>query len=147
MTKLQFLSAAMPVLSTLLLLVILRLPATRAMPLSLGLSAFTAWYVWQVPGAVITASLIEGWIIAATILWILFGALGLLNTLRHSGALDRIRKTFVYLSPDPRVQLIIIAWLFGSFLEGAAGFGTPAAICAPLLLALGFPPLAAVSLP
>ncbi|WP_082633146.1 L-lactate permease [Lacimicrobium alkaliphilum] len=146
MTNLQLLSAAMPVLSILILLVILRLPATRAMPVSLAISAFMAWYVWHVPGTVISASLIEGWIIAATILWILFGALGLLNTLRHSGALDRIRQAFVHLSPDPRVQLIIIAWLFGSFLEGAAGFGTPAAICAPLLLALGFPPLAAVSL-
>lgn len=146
MTHLQFLSAIMPVLSIMILLVILRLPATRAMPLSLAISAFMAWYIWQVPGFVVTASLIEGWIIAATILWILFGALGLLNTLRCSNALDRIRQAFVQLSPDPRVQLIIIAWLFGSFLEGAAGFGTPAAICAPLLLALGFPPLAAVSL-
>lgn len=146
MTHLQFLSAIMPVLSILILLVILRLPATRAMPISLALSAFMAWYVWHVPVTVLSASLIEGWIIAATILWILFGALGLLNTLRYSGALDRIRQAFVQLSPDPRVQLIIIAWLFGSFLEGAAGFGTPAAICAPLLLALGFPPLAAVSL-
>lgn len=44
------------------------------------------------------------------------------------------------------MQLIIIAWLFGAFIEGAAGFGTPAALCAPLLVALGFPPLAAVSL-
>src|SRR5699024_5895529 len=47
-------------------------------------------------------------------------------------------------SPDRRVQVIIIAWLFGSFIEGAAGFGTPAAVVAPLLLALGFPAIAAV---
>lgn len=146
MTNLQLLSATMPVLSPLLLLVILRLPASRAMPLSLAVTVFMAWSVWQVPGIVLAASVLEGMVIAATILWILFGALTLLNTLRHSGALNVIRQAFVNLSPDPRIQLIIIAWLFGSFLEGAAGFGTPAAICAPLLLTLGFPPLAAVSL-
>ncbi|MCD6516889.1 MAG: L-lactate permease [Candidatus Aminicenantes bacterium] len=46
--------------------------------------------------------------------------------------------------PDRRVQVVIIAWLFGSFIEGSAGFGTPAAIAAPLMVALGFPALAAV---
>ncbi|WP_088330627.1 L-lactate permease [Lacimicrobium sp. SS2-24] len=146
MTSLQLLSAAIPVISTLILLVVMRLPATRAMPLSLLFTLIMAWWVWQVPAGMLVASVLEGWVIAATILWILFGALSLLNTLRRSGALDVIRQAFVSLSPDPRVQLIIIAWLFGSFLEGAAGFGTPAAICAPLLLALRFPPMAAVSL-
>ncbi|WP_337225219.1 L-lactate permease, partial [Proteus terrae] len=48
------------------------------------------------------------------------------------------------MSPDRRVQAIIIAWCFGSFIEGASGFGTPAAIAAPLLVAIGFPALAAV---
>ena len=48
------------------------------------------------------------------------------------------------ISPDRRVQAILIAWLFGGFIEGAAGFGTPAALAAPLLLAIGFPALAAV---
>ena len=50
------------------------------------------------------------------------------------------------ISPDRRVQITVIVWLFGSFLEGVAGFGTPAAVVAPLLLALGFPALAAVIL-
>ncbi len=60
------------------------------------------------------------------------------------GALSRIRQSFRGLSPDRRVQVIIIAWLFGSFIEGASGFGTPAAVAVPLLVGLGFPPLAAV---
>ena len=58
--------------------------------------------------------------------------------------MQTIRSGFSEISPDRRVQMIIIAWLFGSFIEGASGFGTPAAIVAPLLVALGFPAMAAV---
>ncbi|RYA82904.1 L-lactate permease, partial [Enterobacter cloacae complex sp. 4DZ1-17B1] len=74
----------------------------------------------------------------------IFGAILLLNTLTKSGAMDTIRSGFLGITRDRRVQVIIIAWLFAAFIEGAAGFGTPAAIGAPLLVALGFPPLAAV---
>ena len=68
----------------------------------------------------------------------------LLNTLRESGGLATIRNGFTAITPDRRVQVIIIAWLFGAFIEGSAGFGTPAAVCVPLLVGLGFPPMAAV---
>ena len=61
-----------------------------------------------------------------------------------SGAVTAIRRGLLSISPDRRIQAIIIVWLFGSFLEGASGFGTPAAVCAPLLVALGFPAVAAV---
>ena len=55
-----------------------------------------------------------------------------------------IRAGFTNISPDRRVQALILAWLFGCFIEGASGFGTPAAIAAPLLVAIGFPALGAV---
>src|SRR5690606_15965140 len=55
-----------------------------------------------------------------------------------------IRRGFSNISPDRRVQALIVAWLFGCFIEGASGFGTPAAVAAPLMVALGFPALAAV---
>ncbi|MGD7043185.1 L-lactate permease [Jeotgalibacillus proteolyticus] len=146
MTALQIITALTPVLSVFIFLVILRLPATKAMPISLLVTALLAYFVWEMPSIQILAASIEGIIIAVSILWIVFGAVLLLNTLSKSGALDAIREGFTVISADRRVQLIIIAWLFGSFIEGAAGFGTPAAIAAPLLVALGFPPLAAVSL-
>jgi lactate permease len=92
----------------------------------------------------LAASTFQGLVITFDILYIIFGAILLLNTLRQTGALATIRKTFTSLSGDRRVQVIIIAWLFGSFIEGASGFGTPAAIVGPLLLALGFPAMAAV---
>ncbi len=144
MSWLQGLTASMPILSVALLLVVMRLPATRAMPLSLLVTAALAWLVWQMPVRQLSAAVLEGAVVAATILWIVFGAILLLNVLRQTRALDSIRAGFSGLSPDRRIQVIIIAWLFGAFLEGASGFGTPAAIGAPLLVALGFPPLAAV---
>lgn len=144
MTLLQLFTAVMPILSVFVLLVLMRLPASKAMPLSLLLAGSLAWLVWQVPGRQLAASVLEGWIIASSIVIIIFGAIVLLNTLKAGGALNSIRAGFFTISPDRRVQMIIIAWLFGSFLEGVSGFGTPAAICAPLLVALGFPPMAAV---
>ncbi|WP_331346585.1 L-lactate permease [Cellvibrio sp. UBA7661] len=144
MTNLQLFTTLVPILAVFVLLVLLRLPATRAMPLSLVITAAFAFYVWQVPTVQLAASVLEGWVIAFTILMIVFGAILLLNTLTALGAIKVICAGFARISPDHRVQVIIIAWLFGAFLEGASGFGTPAAIGAPLLVALGFPPMAAV---
>lgn len=146
MTSLQLLTALMPLLSVFVLLVLLRLPARQAMPLSLLCSVLLAWLVWQMPIQQMAAALAEGLVIALTIVWIVFGAILLLKVLQQTGAVEVIKQGFSQVSTDKRVQLIIIAWLFGSFLEGAAGFGTPAAIAAPLLVALGFSPMAAVVL-
>jgi lactate permease len=79
-----------------------------------------------------------------TILWIVFGALLLLYTLQEAGAFDRINQGFAAVSDDRRVQIVLLGFFLATFIEGAAGFGTPAAVVAPLLLALGFPALAAV---
>jgi lactate permease len=141
-----FLVAISPILLVLIFLVILRLPAVKAMPLSWLIHAGLAFVIWQVPLKQVAAASFEGLIIAGSVLWIIFGAVFLLNVLRSSGAIDTIKHFFTNISPDRRVQVILIAWLFGAFLEGASGFGTPAAICAPLLVALGFPPLSAVVL-
>ena len=146
MTIWQLLTALMPLLSAFILLVILRLPAKQAMPLSLLCTMVLAYLVWQMPLLQLAAAAVEGLIIALTIVWIVFGAIFLLKTLQQTGAIEQIKQGFCEVSPDKRVQLIIIAWLFGAFLEGAAGFGTPAAIAAPLLVALGFTSLSAVVL-
>jgi lactate permease len=136
--------AALPILLIFVLMVGLRQPATRAMPLAFLLTLALALFVWNTDFNWIAAASLNGVVIAVKILLIVFGALTLLFTLRESGAIGVINEFFTGISPDKRVQAIIITWLFGSFLEGAAGFGTPAAITAPLLLSLGFPALAAV---
>jgi lactate permease len=114
------------------------------MPIGFVVVVAVALLVWEMSPTAVIASSIQGLIIAGTLLYIVFGALLLLETLTKSGAMSTIRAGFTNISPDRRVQAIIIGWLFGSFIEGASGFGTPAAVVAPLLLALGFPAMAAV---
>ena len=146
MTLLQWLTALMPVLATAVLLVGLRMPASRAMPLALVITVVLTLTVWQVPGRTVAAALVEGLVIGGGVLFIVFGALALLEVMRASGGLDAIRVEFQRVSRDSRVQVLLIAWLFVSFIEGAAGFGTPAPVAAPLLVALGFPALGAAAL-
>ena len=135
----------LPIITVAVFLVGLRWPASRAMPLSYAVAAVLALLVWQVPGLQVAAATINGLVIAFTLLYIIFGAILLLNTLQESGAIKTIRQGFTDITPDRRVQVIIIAWLFGSFIEGSAGFGTPAAVAVPLLVGLGFPGMAAVT--
>lgn len=135
-----------PILLAAILLVGLRWPAKRAMPVVYLLTAGIALFAWDVSFNRVLASTLQGLIITIGVLWIIFGAILLLNTLKYSGGIATIRRGFATISPDRRIQAIIIAWLFGCFIEGASGFGTPAAIAAPLLVAIGFPALAAVIL-
>ena len=136
--------AALPLVAIFVLMVGLRWPAVKAMPVALGITILLALFIWKTPLNWVLASGLNGTVVMLKIILIVFGALTLLFTLKESGALDVINQGFSTISPDRRVQAIIIAWLFGGFIEGAAGFGVPAALVAPLLLSLGFPALAAV---
>ncbi|QTC42790.1 L-lactate permease [Bacillus sp. V3] len=134
----------LPILAVGIFLVGLRWPASKAMPISYIIAVGLALFVWKVPGANVAAASVNGLVVAGTLLFIIFGAILLLNTLQESGGIKTIRQGFTDISADRRVQVIIIAWLFGSFIEGSAGFGTPAAVAVPLLVGLGFPAMAAV---
>src|SRR5262245_16244024 len=83
---------------------------------------------------------------AVDILWIILPALSLYELQRHSGAIDAIRTGLMSLSAARTLLAVIIAWFFALFIEGAAGFGTPIALAAPLLVSLGFTPVVAVAL-
>ena len=134
----------MPILLSGVLLVGFRISAKITMPIIYLITFIIAYYFWGMTFNRILASTLQGLIITISILWIIFGALMLLNTLKYSGAIKTIRQNFSSISNDRRVQVILIAWLLGCFIEGASGFGTPAAIAAPLMVAIGFPTLAAV---
>ncbi len=136
--------AALPILLVIVLMAGFMWPAKKAMPLAWGLAALLGLAVWRVDPVRVIAATFEGMLSALDILFIVFGAILLLNTMRNSGALEVINRGFDGITPDRRIQVLIIGWMFVSFIEGAAGFGTPAAIAAPLLMGLGFPPLAAV---
>lgn len=135
--------SALPIILALILMVGLRWPAIKAMPLSWLAAVVAGITFWEMPLGYVAALSIQGVITAIGILVIVFGAILILMTLRDSGGMETIQSGMQDISPDMRVQAIIIGYLFTAFIEGAAGFGTPAALAAPLLLALGFPPLAA----
>lgn len=140
-----FLTGISAILLPFIFLVLLRMPAKKGMLFSSIIFIFLAFLVWGMEFQVLSASILEGFHRAITILFILLGAIVLLNTLRQTGAVDRINEGFRNISPDMRVQVIIVAFLFGGLIEGAAGFGTPAAVTGPLMVALGFTPLAAAT--
>jgi lactate permease len=137
-------TALAPILLVLILLFFFKI--STAMAIALLTSATLAFFYWQMPWLQITAAVLEGIVIASSVLWIMAGALLLLAYQRQTGQLDKIRQGFAKLSPDPRLQLLWVGWFGVAFMEGIAGFGTPAAIIAPLLITLGFHPLAAVVL-
>lgn len=136
--------AIIPIAMVLILMAGFRWPATRAMPLAWLVCAGLAMLVWKLPPGLVAASTLSGFGSAINVLIIVFGAIIILYTLQESGAMETISYGFTNISPDRRIQTIIIAFMFSAFIEGSAGFGTPAAIAAPLLLGLGFPALAAV---
>ncbi len=133
-----------PIIAVAIFLVALRWPASRAMPLAYLTAVVVALFFWKLSALQVFAASLNGLVITCTLLYIIFGAILLLNMLSESGGLAVIRQGFTNITPDRRVQVIIVAWLFGSFIEGSAGFGTPAAVCVPLLVALGFPAKSAV---
>lgn len=83
---------------------------------------------------------------ALTILWIVFPALWLHELQLGTGATETLRRALARLSDDPRLIALLVAWFFALFSEGAAGFGTPVALAAPILVGLGFDPVRAVTL-
>lgn len=135
--------ALLPILVALVLMVGMRWPSTRAMPLAWLTCVVGALGVWNLPVGYVSALTLQGIVIAIGVLIIVFGAILILYTLQYSGGMETIQYGMQNISRDKRIQAIIIGYMFAAFIEGAAGFGTPAALAAPLLLSLGFPPLAA----
>jgi len=137
------LAAFTPILVTVVLMVGLNWPAKRALPLAWLLAALLGMVVWNMSLRDVAARTVTGFLSAFELLIVIFGAILIMNTLSRSGAMAAINRMFHGLTADARLQAIIIGFIFGAFIEGAAGFGTPAALAAPLLISVGFPPLAA----
>ena len=135
--------AFIPIIVTVVLMVAFNWPAKRALPLAWGLAAIIGVAVWKMSIGAVALQTVIGFLEAFAVLVIIFGAILIMNTLSSSGAMAAINGMFTGISPDARIQAVIIGFIFGAFIEGAAGFGTPAALAAPLLISVGFPPLAA----
>jgi lactate permease len=131
--------AALPVLILLILLGVLRKPALFAATGGLAAAALVAALVYRMPPGLLTNSILYG---AATGLfpigWIVFAAILLYNITVVSGQFEALKGSLASLTSDRRMQALMIAFAFGAFLEGAAGFGAPVAVAASMLTALGF---------
>jgi lactate permease len=99
---------------------------------------------WQILPVYLLNSFIKGTLIAFDIFVIILGAIFFLELLKDIKIIDNIRFRLESFLKDYRVQIILLAWFFENFIEGTAGFGTPAIIVAPLLIGLGLSPLTAV---
>ena len=135
--------AAIPIIIVGVLMIGYMWPSSKAMPVGWLAAVAIAAIGWKMPVKWLAAATIGGVINAFSILLIVFGALLILQLMKKSGGVNGISNSMTSVSTDRRVQVIIIAWLMGAFFEGAAGFGTPAAVGAPLLVGMGFPPLVA----
>lgn len=145
--------AALPILLILVLMLGLRWSAARAGLAGLGLALLLAWWPFRdvltsQVGAVAatTGSFAEALFTATAILWIIVPALALHQMQVASGALEVLERALGRVTGDPRLFALLIAWFFALFMEGAAGFGTSAALAAPFLVGAGFAPIQAVVL-
>jgi lactate permease len=139
--------AALPICTLLVTLAVLQWPAHRAALAGLAAALVVAVTVFGMPAAPAVAAAMRGGAYGLfPIGWIIVNALFLYNLTVHTGTFETIRVSIARLSPDRRIQALLIAFSFGAFIEGACGFGTPVAISAALLMGLGFPPLSAAGL-
>lgn len=142
--------AAAPIALILVLMLGPGWSAARAGLAALALAVPLAWAVFgfgaAAPAAAYGGVAAEAAFLAATILWILWPALALHALQQASGAIDTLRAALARLTQRPALQALLVGWFVALFLEGAAGFGTPIALAAPLLVGLGVPPLQAVVL-
>jgi lactate permease len=144
--------AALPLLAVVLGMTALRWSAAMAGSAGLMIAAglvIAGIAPTDLPGDLATGAtgtVAEALFSTLTILWIILPALVLFEFQSRTGAITRIRAALAGLTTDRRLQVILIAWFFGLFIEGAAGFGAPVALSAPLLAGMGYPPVRAVAL-
>ncbi len=147
----EALIALIPIAVVLILMLVARWPAVRAGAAGLVVALVIAVLLFpfeDVPGGIvvgIAGAAAEAVFIALTILWIILPALAIYRLQTETGAVDSLRTGLTQLSSDPRLTALVVAWFFALLLEGAAGFGTSAALAAPFLIAIGMGPVAAVT--
>jgi lactate permease len=139
--------AAIPIILFLLCLTVFKMKGIYAALLNLMVTFFLALFVFKLPIHECIGSIIQGIIQGLwPIGYIIIMAVWLYKIAVESGKFDVLRGSIASISQDQRIQLLLIGFCFNAFLEGAAGFGVPIAICAVLLVSLGFEPLRAAML-
>ena len=131
--------ASLPVLTLVVLLGGLRKPAWIASPCGLAVALLVAVAGYRMPVSIAISAAAHGAAFALfPILWVIFWAIALFRVTVETGQAEIVKISIGRLTPDPRLQMLLIAVAFAGFLEGAAGFGAPVAIAATMLVGLGF---------
>src|SRR3954466_16036893 len=144
---LSALCALLPLLTLFVLLGVLRMKAWQAGLIGLAVSIIVAVVAFGMPIGQALLGATEGAAFGFfPIMWIVINAIWVYNLTVETGHFDVLRRSFEKVSPDVRVQAIIIAFCFGALLEALAGFGTPVAITVVMLMTLGFTPLKSAAL-
>src|SRR5262245_53846696 len=139
--------AALPVLILLGSIALFKIKIHFAALAGLGFAILIALFVYKMPvSATIATTLFGGAYGLFPIGWVILNLIFLYQLTVNKGLFTIIRQHLASIAPDPRIQVILIAFSFGAFFEGAAGFGTPVAITSAILIQLGFRPLAACGL-
>ncbi|MGB8697741.1 L-lactate permease [Acinetobacter sp.] len=139
--------ALIPIIFFFLALAIFRLKGSVAGTITVVLALLVSLFAYQMPVAMAFASMIYGFFYGLwPIAWIIIGAVFLYKISVKTGQFNIIRSSILSITEDQRLQMLLVGFAFGTFLEGAAGFGAPVAITAALLVGLGFKPLYAAGL-
>ena len=144
---LSSLIALIPILFFFFALIKLKMKGYLAATTTVVLALLVALFLYQMPVAQALAAVVYGFLYGLwPIAWIIVAAVFVYKISVKTGQFDIIRASILSITPDQRLQMLIVGFSFGAFLEGAAGFGAPVAITAALLVGLGFNPLYAAGL-
>lgn len=142
MNFISFILALCPIFCLIIAMMVFKLPAWKAAIAAAVVAAIEALLYWKTPASIVGMAAVEG---GAMALWpivlVIVAAVFTYNLVCETGGMDVIKSLLTSVSSDKRVLVILVAWCFGGFMEGMAGFGTAIAIPAGMLLAMGFDPL------
>lgn len=139
--------SVMPIVVLAICLIGFKLPMAKSAAISLVLAVIFAVAVAHNPLANIAVDVQKGLWNTAIILFVIWPAIGLYEVLDHAGAFRAITGTLTKLTQDELVLIILVGWVFSSFVQGVTGFGIPVAITAPLMFALGVDKIRAIVIP
>lgn len=131
--------SVLPIIIVIVLLLAFKQRSSTSLLAGWAVAVLLALTLWGLEPIHLAAWTVFGFLQAFPILIIILGSVFLLNVLTELNFIKTIGNGFKGISNDRRIQILLISWFFGAFLEGAAGFGTPGAIAAPLLVGLGVP--------
>ena len=144
---LSALIAAIPLMILLYMLGVRRAKGHHAAMIGTGSAVLLAIAVWGMPSSLAISATLNGMLFGIfPIVWIVITAIWVYNMTVESGEFEIIKNSLASVTDDRRLQAVLIAFAFGSFIEGTAGFGTPVAITAAMLVGLGFNPIYAAGI-